>query len=134
MVARARADRLRVLTAQVAALADRPLRDALRASAAGAVAQQLEGGPLTSLLDEEERRLPLADEAREDVQALAGVIERLLDDHRSELPADLPADAARDLVVMVRGLVDPDGPPPTDAEDLEARVLRALVGYLRPRV
>lgn len=132
LVAHARAARLAALTAVVTAQADRSLMEALRALAAAAVAQQHAGGALASLLDEEERRLPLGDEALADVLALADQVRRLLDDHRAELTEDLPATAARDLVWMVRGLVDAEGPTSSDSTDLEARVLHALVGYVRP--
>lgn len=132
LVARARQERVDALTARVTALAERPLMEALQVLAAAAVAQQRDGGALASLLDDEERRLPLGDEGVADVLALAAQVDRLLADHRAELPADLPPGAARDLILMVRGLVDAEGSAIADAADLEARVLRALVGYLRP--
>ncbi len=130
LVAQARAERLRALGAQVTELTGRPLMEALRALAAAAAQQQ--AGPLASLLDEEERRLPLTEEAHADLEALAQHVARLLDDHRAELSADLPLAAARDVVVLVRALVDADAERSSPAADLEARVLRALVGYLLP--
>jgi AcrR family transcriptional regulator len=113
------------------ALADAPLGDALDAMAHFAVAQQFDRARLSAVLDQAEARLPLADRlAGADARILAGV-EHLLARHREALSLDLGPDAARDCIAIARALVESEAgtgnaPPP----DLQARVRRALAGYL----
>lgn len=127
-------DHARLADALEALLAGPPaggLRDTLQAVARLLIEQQYGDAVYAAAIDHEERRLPLGAQARQADQRFAAVAAALLARHRSELSPTLPASAARDLLVMARAIVE-DGsqaartPPP----DLEARIVRALRGYL----
>ncbi len=113
------------------ALADATLDDALDAMAHFAVAQQFDRARLSAVLDQEEARLPVAERlAGLDARIEAGV-GKLLVRHRKALSPELGPIAARDCIAIARALVESEAgagnaPPP----DLQARVRRALAGYL----
>jgi AcrR family transcriptional regulator len=96
-----------------------------------AVAHQLRRPELARVIDFEERRLPM-DERHQRVASLiqSAVIEAL------SLPAVQPPIAdlgvvAADVLAIVRGMIDAAGERgELDAESLERRVMRAVLGYL----
>jgi AcrR family transcriptional regulator len=112
----------------VAAHAKSSLHDTLQAVAALAIAQQYNDPVYAAALDHEEQRLPLG--SRLQIAAAQALIDR----HRAGCSPDLPADAARDLLLITKALVEADAqgsrtPPP----GLQARIVRALCGYLQAR-
>ncbi len=109
------------------------LNESLLALARLAVQQQYARPLLAAALDHEEKRLPLQGRLHASANKLVSGAERLLARHRAELPADLPASAAADCLVITKALVEAEAglradPPP----DLEARIFRAMAGYLTP--
>jgi AcrR family transcriptional regulator len=113
------------------ALAGGTLDEMLDAMAAFAVAQQFDRARLSAVLDRAELELPFAARlATADARIVASV-EALLAHHRDALSPELGTSAARDCIAIARALVESemgkrDAPPP----DLQARVRRALAGYL----
>lgn len=95
-----------------------------------AVGHQLHRPILARLMDVEEARLPLRQENREVLQALARLIEAALT--RPGAPVlDDAAEAASDLIALVRGMVDAAGErDEQDAVRLGRRVRAAAFGYL----
>jgi AcrR family transcriptional regulator len=96
-----------------------------------AVRQQFDNPVLAAALDHEEKRLPLDALLQGAQAALAEAFNALLAPHRAALPPDLPASAVRDCLVITRALVEAAAErarqPP---RDLQARIVRALLGYL----
>jgi len=131
LVERAQATLRNDLAAVIDACRDVPLVEALRAVARLAVRQQYANPLLAAALDEEERRLPLEDVLRRADTEIAGLVGVLLDRYRNDLAPDLPANAARDCLMITRTLVEADVQSPSPpAADLEERIVRALLGYL----
>ncbi len=97
---------------------------------AAAVRHQLRRPILARLLDFEESRLPVTRDVRRVADRLRSILEQIL--ARPDLPEQRrPAIAAADLFAMVKGMIDAAGERgETDAEDLLARVARAVFGYL----
>lgn len=125
---RALADAVEAL---VQALDGASLSDSLAAVAHFAVTQQFDRPRLAAVLDLEERRLPVESLLAEAEARILAAVGRLLVRHRRVLPHDLTSDAARDCLAIAKALVESEiatgrGAPP----NLEARVLRALTGYL----
>ncbi len=107
------------------------LADSLRAVAALAVAQQYANPVLAAALDHEERRLPMQPRHKASEDEAVRCVKRLLRRHAGELPARLPASAARDCLVITKALVDASaGHRAAPPRDLQRRVVRALTGYL----
>jgi AcrR family transcriptional regulator len=103
---------------------------ALRGLIGAAVAHQMRRPELARLLDFEERRLPLGErDARVSERIHAALL-------RAFELADAPRiddtqTAAHDVIAVVRGMVDAAGARgESDAQALEARVTRAVFGYL----
>lgn len=107
------------------------LVESLRAVARLAVRQQFDNPVLAAALDHEEKRLPLDEMLQNAQAALVQALCALLAPHRAALAPDLPASAARDCLVITRALVESAAErarePP---RDLQARIVRALLGYL----
>lgn len=108
-----------------------PLATSLHALARLAVRQQYAKPLLAAALDHEEKRLPVHSRLRTAEHMLVESVERLLARHRAVLARNLPAAAAQDCLVIAKALVEAEAgvrtePPP----DLEARIVRALWGYL----
>jgi AcrR family transcriptional regulator len=107
------------------------LRDTLAAVARVLIEQQY-GDPLyAAAIDHEERRLPMDARTRGAEARFAAVAQTLLARHRREISRTLPASAPQDLLAIAKAVVEVDSlrgrsPPP----DLEARIVRALLGYL----
>jgi AcrR family transcriptional regulator len=105
-------------------------RDALTKLIAAAVRHQLRRPALARLLDFEESRLPLDEEVRRVADRLRGMLAEVL--RRPDLPPQEHAEiAAADVFAIVKGMVDAAGERgETDPQPLEARVGRAVFGYL----
>lgn len=110
-------------------------RDGIAALVRAAVVHQLQRPALARLLDFEERRLPLRErDLQVDRAAQQCVLALLARPDAPARPGGGTASAqllALDAIAIVRGLVDAAGERgETDAVALQARVLRALFGYL----
>jgi AcrR family transcriptional regulator len=111
-----------------APLEDAPLDEALAAIAAVAVAHQSPRPRLARLLDGEEQRLGLGDEAQAATRGTAARLSAFLA-ARPDLEIADPDEAAADLLHLARGLID--GALERGAvTDLAGRVARAALGYL----
>lgn len=131
LIDRAQTELAQVLEDTVASIVGQPLDEALAAVARLAIAHQYANPVLATALDHEEQRLPLQPRLRAAEQRLLASVQTLLDRHRAELAPALPTAAARDCLVICKALVEADaGAARRPPADLEARVLRALLGYL----
>ena len=131
LIDRAQAAIAEAICTLVRELDGRSFEEALSAMAAYSVRQQYGDPVLAAALDHEEKRLPIQRRLREAELKIVAAVQLLLDRHAGRLSPALPAGAARDCLAIARALVEADAgrgaaPPP----DLEARVLRALHGYL----
>ncbi len=106
-------------------------RAALERLIEAAVRHQLRRPALARLLDFQESRLPLDEEVRRVSGELRAILLQVLT--RPDLPQHLhPATVAADIFAIVKGMVDAAGERgEADPRDLEARVGRAVFGYLR---
>lgn len=132
LVERAQDDLATGIESAIAACAERPLEESLALLASLAVRQQYQRPLLAAALDHEEQRLPLGNRLRRTESRILRAIGRLLARHRASLDPHLPREAARDCFALTRALVEADvgrrrSPPP----GLDARIVRALLGYLR---
>ena len=103
---------------------------ALMALAEIAVDYQLNRPVMARLLDQEERRLPI--QAEEDAirALLLEVVKRCLS-APDLCGQNLPAQAAQDVLAMMHAIIDAAGElGEVDLDDLRARVLRAVLGYV----
>jgi AcrR family transcriptional regulator len=111
------------------AKADAAFDDRIRALVRVAVAQQLIQPQLARLLDVEAMRLPLDQETQVTQAAVTEVVATIL----REANYDNISEQAQDLVAIARGLIDTAGAVgEIDVTNLENRVYRAILGYLRP--
>ena len=119
------------LEALLAVPAADTLRGTLHAVAQLLIEQQYGDPVYAAAIDHEERRLPLGARTRQAEQRFAAAAMALMARHRAEISASLPASAPRDLLLMARAIVE-DGSQSvrTPPADLEARIVRALLGYL----
>lgn len=107
------------------------LLEAIEAMAAYAVQQQYGKPLLAAALDHEERRLPVRALVLESERRIAVTIAAWLEPHRAQLSDTLPPETVRDCLTITKALVEADmerGLKPS--ANLQARVVRALVGYL----
>jgi len=106
------------------------LRQLLRA----AIRHQMARPDLARILDFEEQRLVLDESDREATGVLAGAVEGLLRRHRRQIVVRDLGEAAVDLVAIARALIDGAAlRGPIVPRSLEARVMRAALGYLTGR-
>lgn len=104
--------------------------EALRRFIAACVAHQMRRPALARLLDFEEGRLPLDQQAARKSTVLTATLLRHLEG-RGALGARERQVATDDVLAIVKGMVDAAGERgETDAAALEARVVRAVLGYL----
>lgn len=122
-------DRLRArVDGAVDATRGQDLERGVRALIEAAVAHQLDRPQLARALDFLEPSLSLDGESAALSVEIAAAVKRLLVAHK----AARPAEAARDLVAMAKGMIDAAGlAGETDRLALAARVHRAAMGYLR---
>lgn len=129
LIARIQANQAQSLAELVDRLEGVPLIEALRAAVAFALEQQFGRPKLAKMLEQVSRRTPPLPAANQSEAAILAAVQRLLDRHRDELAPGLPDGAAADCLLLVRTLVDRHLADATPA-DLEARVVRVLLGYL----
>lgn len=106
-------------------------RAILRDVIASAVNHQLRRPVLARLLDVEEARLPFDEDTRNVTHRLRAILLATL--ARADLPPQAdPAVAARDVLAIIKGMVDAAGEAgEQDRAALTTRVSRAVHGYLR---
>ena len=107
------------------------LTKSMRAVAQLAIAQQYANPVLAAALDHEEARLPVQKQLRAAQERLLTSVMQLFALHQTELAPELPQSSARDCFAITKALVEMEAgilkKPPAD---LEARIVRALLGYL----
>ena len=112
---------------EAAAMAD--WRAALRAMVTAAVRHQMQRPVLARLLDDEEARLRADDVAAPGTSAIYHAVRSVVERAAPGLPADR---LVSDLMGLTRGITDMAGRAgEVDAADLEARLNRAVFGYLQ---
>jgi AcrR family transcriptional regulator len=132
LIARAQTELADAVERTVVACEGMPLEAAMAALVRVAIDQQYGKPLLAAALDHEERRLPLQCVLSEAEGRLVGSMMALLQRHRSELHVAALRVAARDCLVIAKALVEADSVSATRAPaDLQQRVERALLGYLR---
>ena len=107
------------------------LLDGIQAMAAYAVRQQYGKPMLAAALDHEERRLPVKALLRDSEERIAAATVPWLRHHRERITVALTSDAVHDCFTITKALVETDmerGVKPS--ANLQARIARALVGYL----
>lgn len=98
---------------------------------AAAVRHQAARPVLARLLDAAEEQLSLDPETRSIAADIAAAVAELLRRHVAMIVPQEPVEAAADIVAIARGLIDAAARrPPLDPRALEARVARAVLGYL----
>jgi len=112
------------------AVADANGRDAVKGVIASAVDHQLRRPALARILDLEEARLPFDEETQRVTRRLHAILSSVL--ARADLPPQPDPDvAARDVLAIIKGMVDAAGERgEQDRDALCARVRRAVYGYL----
>lgn len=135
MAALIRADAANLLAAMEAAAAGpaTSLEETVAALVAVGVAHQADRPALARLLDVEQARLPLDRETAATLESMGALLASALERHRALLPGLNLAEAAQDLPAIVRGIVDTEAlvGAAIDAEALQRRAMRAVMGYLR---
>jgi AcrR family transcriptional regulator len=117
----------------VADSAGRPLEVRLEALVRFAVEQQYRNARIAAALDLEERRLPVQHRIAPHQKRMLSAIAQLISAHQDSLSPDLPPEAPLDCFLITRSLVESEiGRDMPVSSKIEARVLRALLGYLRP--
>ena len=85
-------------------------------------------------LDHEEKRLPLDAVLSASQQRIVISVAALLDQHRANIATDLPSTAAADCLIIAKALIESEAQNrKPDVPSLQARVRRALRGYLHPQ-
>lgn len=121
----------REIVLALAAARGRDLAADLAPLIAAAVRHQMARPRLARLLDIEEARLPLDAETDAIIAGIGGAVGDLLGRHAAALAASDPQEAAADVISIARGLIDGAARRgAVDAKALEARVARAVMGYL----
>ncbi|PQV50734.1 TetR/AcrR family transcriptional regulator [Paraburkholderia sp. BL21I4N1] len=106
-------------------------RDCVQALVRAAVAHQMRRPALARVIDFEERRLPLGERSRRLTDLVDAVLTSALTEKRDAPELDDTALVAHDLLAIVHGMVDAAGQrDERDAAALEARVMRAVDGYV----
>lgn len=130
LIARSQQELAEGVEGLVAAARDWPLARTLDALVDAGLRRQFDEGNLAAALDYEEQRLPLRDvllRTQTRVQAaLAGLLRR----HRNELTVTDADEAAEDVFIIVRALIDAAGHARVEPSVAKKRVRRAVLGYL----
>jgi len=120
------------LEALVAGTAGCALEERLRLLVRAGVEQQLARPRLARLLDSVEATLPEDEALRAVERRILDLIRRVLRDHPGEVRRRSSRTTARDMLAMVKGMVDAAGfAGETRPGSLEKRVFLAVLGYLR---
>jgi AcrR family transcriptional regulator len=130
LVERSQTELAAQVEALVAAAQDWPLVAALDALVDAGLRRQLDDGNLAAALDYEEQRLPLRDVLQQTQGRIQAALATLLRRHPAELTVHDVDEAAADLFVIVRALIDAAGLARLDSREAKRRVRRAVLGYL----
>ena len=111
--------------------ADTDLASGLNALADAALDHQLARWRLALILDLEESRLPMDDEAQAANRNIRTSLQRFLGRSLTGWPGDLVAATAADMLTLAKALIDTASQTGSvDRDDLKQRVLAAVGGYL----
>jgi AcrR family transcriptional regulator len=120
--------------AEAGRASDLTLEGALSRLARAAIRRRLARPELARVLDFEEQRLVLDESDRQATRDIATEVTALLRRHRRSLRVGDLEEAAFDLIAMARALIDGAATRGrVDPAILEARVMRAALGYLTGR-
>lgn len=121
-----------MLEALVSSTGGQTLEERLALLVQAGVAQQMARPQLTRLLDYLEAILPADPKMLAADERILKLIGRLLQDHRDEIARPATATTALDVLSIVKGMVDGASfAGETLQRQLEARVMAALLGYLK---
>lgn len=132
LVRKAERETAEALEIIVARTADRPFDERLRHLVRAGVAQQMVQPNLARIMDALETEMPDDTELKSYEDRLLALISQFLGEHREAGIGPVNKTTARDVLSIVKGMVDGASfAGETDAKDLERRVQRAILGYLR---
>lgn len=132
LVRKAERETADALEAIFASTADRPFDERLRRLVQAGVAQQMVRPNLARIMDALETEMPDDTELKSYEDRLLALIGLFLGEHRAAGIGPVNKTAARDVLSIVKGMVDGASfAGESDAKDLERRVQRAVLGYLR---
>jgi AcrR family transcriptional regulator len=121
-----------MLEALISSTGGQMLEERLALLVQAGVAQQMARPQLARLLDYLEATLPADPKMRAADERILKLIGRLLQDHRDMIARPATATTALDVLSIVKGMVDGASfAGETRQRQLEARVMAALLGYLR---
>jgi AcrR family transcriptional regulator len=121
-----------MLEALVSSTSGQTLEERLGLLVQAGVAQQMARPQLARLLDYLEATLPADPKLRAADERILTLIGRLLQEHRDMIARPATATTALDVLSIVKGMVDGASfAGETRQRQLEARVMAALLGYLR---
>lgn len=121
-----------MLEALVSSTSGQALEERLGLLVHAGVAQQMARPQLARLLDYLEATLPADPKLRAADERIMTLIGRLLQEHRDMIARPATATTALDVLSIVKGMVDGASfAGETRQRQLEARVMAALLGYLR---
>lgn len=126
LIERVQSEHTARLAEGLAAVRGLPLRHAIETLVHHALKGQSARPMLGRLLDEAERRLPVATESETQIALIC----QFLDDHRTEITVTDLAAAARDILVMTRAMTEAGETASGFPHDYAARISRAVLGYL----
>ncbi len=119
------------IEAVVARCSDAKLAAGLSALADVALDHQLARCRLALILDLEESRLPMDDEAQTASRSIRSSLQRFLGRRLTGWPSDVVAATAADMLTLSKALIDTASQTGlVDRADLKMRVLAAVSGYL----
>ncbi len=108
------------------------LAESLGALAQLTIGQQYAKPVFAAALDHEEARLPVQKQYRAAQERVLASMLQLFAHQHAELATDLPESAARDFFAITKALVETEaGVLKKSLADLDVRIARALLGYLK---
>lgn len=132
LIRRAERETAEALEALVVETAGRPFEERLRRLVQAGVAQQMVRPNLARMLDAIEPHMAGDAALKSYEDRILALIGQLLREHRPAGGEPVTPVTARDVLSIVKGMVDGASlAGESDAEDLERRVRRAVLGYLR---
>jgi AcrR family transcriptional regulator len=107
------------------------LRFTIESFAKVAVDQQHENASFAAALDHEEQRLPVKKELKRFQERIAEILISAIQEHSKVLAPGIPAETAKDCLMIAKAMVESEEfATRAQRSRLEARVTRALMGYL----
>jgi AcrR family transcriptional regulator len=130
IIERAQRETVAAVEAVAAQVQGAPLADSVAALVDLAIAAQYDRSRLAAALDHEEQRLELGAALAPGHERVRAAIASVIGGHLPPETPDLVLEAADDLFLLVRSMVDHAGAAGLPRDQTRRRVLRAALGYL----